>query len=45
VPVAWSELATIDSTQRFTIADAPRLLRRASSAKLHGWVAEQRLAP
>jgi bifunctional non-homologous end joining protein LigD len=44
-PVTWRELEGIDSAQRFTIADAARLVRRASSVKLRAWgISDQRLA-
>lgn len=43
-PVAWDELAAIDRSDAFTIADAARILKRARSRKLKGWgQAQQRL--
>ena len=43
-PVAWDELAGLDTAARFTIADAAALIDREGSSALAGWgVAEQRL--
>jgi len=44
VPVTWSEIAGIDRSDAFTIADAATLLERAESRALRGWGrADQRL--
>jgi len=43
-PVDWDELAEIDRTDAYTIADAERLLNRTKSSKLKTWgVAAQSL--
>ncbi|HEX6740920.1 MAG TPA: non-homologous end-joining DNA ligase [Sphingomicrobium sp.] len=45
-PVGWDELATIDRSDAFTIADIETLLKRATSRSLKGWgMAQQRLRP
>lgn len=44
VPVAWEELDDFDRASAFTIKDARKLQKRASSKGLKGWgVADQRL--
>ena len=43
-PVSWNELRKIESPATFSVKDATKLLRRASSAALQGWgEAAQRL--
>ncbi|AHE57012.1 DNA ligase D [Sphingomonas sanxanigenens] len=43
-PVSWNELRKIESPATFSVKDAKKLLRRASSAALQGWgEAAQRL--
>jgi bifunctional non-homologous end joining protein LigD len=43
-PVAWDELAGIDRSDAFTIADVETLMKRSKSRALNGWgIAEQGL--
>ena len=44
-PVAWDELAEIESATRFSIADAALLKRRARSRALKGWGASDQPMP
>ena len=44
-PVTWEELASIERSDAFTIADAAELLKRAKSRKLRGWGVTQQALP
>jgi bifunctional non-homologous end joining protein LigD len=44
-PIAWDELDEIDRSDRFTIADAGQLLKRARSRKLKNWGAVAQRLP
>jgi len=37
VPVTWEDLAEIDRSDAFTIADAAELMKRAKSRSLKDW--------